>query len=68
MEEPKYLKLHWSESVVVVAASQIFAAYISAGKVNDSNEEQMLLKSIRTAIKLADTADTLVKSDKEGKG
>jgi len=36
--------------------------------VNDSNEEQMLLKSIRTAIKLADTADTLVKSDKEGKG
>ena len=68
MEEPKYLKLQWSESVVVVAASQIFAAYISAGKVNDSNEEQMLLKSIRTAIKLADTADTLVKSDKEGKG
>ncbi len=68
MEEPKYLKLHWSESVVVVAASQIFAAYISAGKVNDSNEEQMLLKSIRTAIKLADKADTLVKSDKEGKG
>ena len=68
MEEPKYLKLHWSESVIVVAASQIIAAYISAGKVNDSNEEQMLLKSVRTAIKLADRADTLVKSDKEGKG
>jgi len=68
MEEPKYLKLQWSESVIAVAASQIFAAYISAGKVNDSNEEQMLLKSVRTAIKLADTADTLVKSDEEGKG
>jgi len=68
MEQPTYLKLHWSESVVVVAASQIFAAYISAGRVNDSNEEQMLLKSVRTAIKLADRADTLVKSDKEGKG
>jgi len=68
MEEPKYLKLHWSESVVAVAASQIFAAYIQAGRVNDSNEEQMLLKSIRTAIKLADRADTLVKSDEEGQG
>jgi len=68
MEEPKYLKLQWSESVVTVAASQIFAAYIQAGRVNDSNEEQMLLKSIHTAIKLADTADTLVKSDEEGQG
>jgi hypothetical protein len=68
MEEPKYLKLQWSESVIVVAASQIFAAYVSAGRVNDSNEEQMLLKSIRTAIKLADKADTLVKSDDEGQG
>jgi len=68
MEEPKYLKLQWSESVIAVAASQIFAADISAGKVNDSNEEQMLHKSIRTAIKLADKADTLVKSDEEGSG
>lgn len=68
MEEPKYLKLQWSESVIVVAASQIFATYIQTGRVNDSNEEQMLLKSVRTAIKLADTADTLVKSDEEGQG
>ena len=66
MEQPVYMKLHWSESVVVVAASQIFAAYITAGKVNDGNEEEMLLKSIRTAIKLADTTDNLVKSDEEG--
>ena len=66
MEQPKYMKLHWSESVVVVAASQIFAAYIQAGRVNDSNEDEMLLKSINTAIKLADRADNLIKSDEEG--
>jgi hypothetical protein len=68
MEQPKYLKLQWSESVVAIAASHIFAAHISAGRVNDGNEDEMLLKSILTAIKLADRADALVKSDEEGKG
>ena len=66
MEQPVYMKLHWSESVVAIAASQIFAAYIQAGRVNDGNEEEMLLKAIRTAIKLADTTDNMIKSDDEG--
>lgn len=66
MEQPVYMKLHWSESVVAIAASQIFSAYIQAGRVNDGNEEEMLLKAIRTAIKLADTTDNMIKSDDEG--
>jgi len=67
LEKPVYLNLQWSESVVAIAASQIFAAYIQAGKVADSNEDEMLLKSIRTAIKLADRTDAMIKSDDEGK-
>ena len=63
-----YLKLEPSEAVVVHAASRLFAAYISVGLVQDENEEQMMLKAIRTAMKMALTTDKLVQSDQESSG
>ncbi len=67
MQQSSYQSLQWSESVILSAASRIFAAYITAGKVTADNEEQMMLKAIQTAIKMSDKTDAMVKSDEEGK-
>jgi len=67
MQQQSYQSLQWSESVIIAAASRIFAAYIAKGRVTDSNEEEMILKAIQTAIRMADKTDAMVKSDDEGK-
>ena len=67
MQEQSYQSLQWSESIILSAASRIFSAYITAGKVTADNEEQMMLKAIKTAIRMADKTDAMVKSDEEGK-
>ena len=67
MQEQSYQSLQWSESIILSAASRIFAAYITAGKVTADNEGEMMLKAIQTAIKMADKVDSMVKSDEEGK-
>lgn len=67
MQQQSYQSLQWSESVIIAAASRIFSAYIAAGRVTDSNEEDMILKAIQTAIRMADKTDAMVKSDDEGK-
>lgn len=65
MAEQVYLKLHPSEMTVAQAASNIFAAYVASQQVNDGNEDEMISKSIRQAIKIAQEADESVKSDNE---
>jgi len=45
MQQQSYQSLQWSESVIIAAASRIFAAYIAKGRVTDSNEEEMILKA-----------------------
>ena len=61
----KHLKLQHSESVVLTAASRIYAAYISSGKVAEGEEDKMMAKSIREAIKLAFATDDAIISDGE---
>jgi len=65
--ERKLLHLHESETVVVHAASRIFSAYITAGKVDGQNEAEMLEKSIEIALEMARKTDTLVMDDAEVK-
>jgi hypothetical protein len=60
-----HLKLQHSESVVVQAAAQIYAAYIIAGRVADGDESPWLERSIRDAIRLARATDAAVISDEE---
>jgi hypothetical protein len=59
------LDLQHSESVVVNAASRIFAARIQAGEVTPDNEKKMLSRSIRLAIRLGLEADRILQSDEE---
>ena len=63
--ERKLLHLHESETVVVHAASRIFSAYITAGKVNEQNEAQVLEKSIEIALEMARKTDKLIMDDAE---
>lgn len=65
MKPEAFLRLEQSETVVVHAASRIFSAYVSSGQVNADNEEEMVLKAIRTAVRMALTTDRLVQSDEE---
>ena len=67
MQQQSYQSLQWSESIILSAASRIFSAYITAGKVTADNEDQMMLKAIQTAINMSDKVDAMVKSDDEGK-
>lgn len=60
-----HLKLQHSESIVVAAAAQIYAAYIAAGRVADGEESRWMERSIREAIRIARTTDAAVISDEE---
>jgi len=59
------LELQHSESVVVSAASRIFSARIQAGEVTPENEQELLSRSIRLAIRLALETDRVLQSDEE---
>jgi hypothetical protein len=61
----KHFRLQHSESVVVQAAAQIYAAYISVGRVADGEEATWMKRSIREAITIAEAADNAVISDEE---
>ena len=60
-----YLSLQRSEEAVVHAASRIYAAYIASGQVTDDIIDDMVARSVRTAIKMTTLADKLVQSDDE---
>ncbi len=61
----KHLKLQHSESVVVQAASQIYAAYIAIGRVAEGEEALWMRRSIQEAIMIAEATDDAVISDEE---
>jgi hypothetical protein len=60
-----YINLQPSEAVLVRAAAQIFAAYISSGQCTRDKEDEYLKKSLQLAIRLAKTTDDVVQADKE---
>lgn len=61
----RHLKLQHSESVVVQAAAQIYAAYISTGRVVEGEEAQWMKRSIKEAVMIAAATDDTVISDGE---
>lgn len=62
---PTHLKLQHSESVVLNCASQIYAAYIIAGRVPEGEEARWIERSIREAIRMARATDDAIVSDEE---
>jgi hypothetical protein len=65
MAKKTYLSLQQSEGLVFQSASVIYAAYISAGRVEEGDEAKWMERSIREAIRIAKTTDTAVISDNE---
>jgi hypothetical protein len=65
MTKPKHLSLQHSESVIVAAASTIFAAYITSNHVVEGEEETWMQRAIGQAIWIAAKTDEQVLSDNE---
>ena len=59
------LSLQPSESVVVRAAAEIYAAYITVGRVPEGQEKEWMSRSIQEAFWIARTADDAIQSDNE---
>lgn len=60
-----YLTLQPTETALLNAASGIYAAYISAGRVADGQEDVWMKRSIQEAVRIARTIDEAVQADKE---
>jgi hypothetical protein len=63
MKEKYYATLQPSETAIFQAAANIFASYVASGKVTDENE--MILKAIKTSIAICSIVDKNVRSDEE---
>ncbi len=65
MRPEVFFRFQHSEGVVAEMASRLLAAHIIAGKLNSSNEEALIEKSLSLALRLAQKADQLIESDDE---
>jgi hypothetical protein len=65
MKEKYHATLQPSETAIFQAAANIFASYVGSGKVTDENENEMILKAIKTAITICSIVDKNVRSDEE---
>lgn len=65
MTSSTYIRLQPNESKVYHAASRIYASYIAANQVDEENDAHIMLKSVESAIKLAELTDSMVQSDNE---
>lgn len=63
-----YANLQPSEMAIFRAAADIFSGYVAAGQVSDGNEDEMIPKAVRIAVKMADVVDRAVQSDDEISG
>ena len=59
------LSLQPSEAVVIRCASNIYSAYIAAGKIPTGHEREWMQRAIDEAIWIARTVDDKVRSDNE---
>lgn len=60
-----YIALQPSERVLLQAAAQIYAAYVTSGHVTSGKEEEYLTKAVQQSIQLARKIDDAVQADKE---
>ena len=60
-----HISLQPSEQALVTAAATIYAAYITAGRVEDGQESAWMERSIKAAIRIAKITDESVRAEKE---
>ena len=65
MLNTEYLNLQPTEVGILTSAATIFAAKVSSGRVDASNENQAVEESVDQAIKLAKRVEHLVKTKGE---
>lgn len=65
MIKTEYMNLQPTEAGILTSAATIFAAKVSSGRVDESNEDQALEESVNQAIKLAKRVERLIKTDGE---
>lgn len=65
MNKEEFMHLQHSESVVAQMAATLFSSLMAKYDLNESNEDELVEKSVLIAIKLANKTDSLVKSDQE---
>jgi PBP1b-binding outer membrane lipoprotein LpoB len=65
MEKEEFMELQHSESVVAQMSATIFAALVQKQDFGSANEDTLVEKSVAIAIKLANRAEKLIKSDEE---
>ena len=64
-ESKTYLNLQQSETAVVHAASRIYAAYLSSGRIQENNKNIMIEKAVDAALLMASLAEKKITSDDE---
>jgi hypothetical protein len=60
-----YFSLQPSEKAVFRSAAEIFAAYVSAGKVCEENKNEYYKTAIRDAIRIGQVVEKSIQSDEE---
>ncbi|MCA9410700.1 MAG: hypothetical protein KC931_04095 [Candidatus Omnitrophica bacterium] len=65
MRERIGLRLRPSESVVVRAAADIYAAYVQSNQVDETNRDKRIVESVEVAIEIAKMTEASIRSDEE---
>ncbi len=65
MKEKFHATLQPSETAIFRAAAHIFSSYVASGKVTDENENDMILKAIKTSMTICSIVEKNVRSDEE---
>ena len=60
-----YIKLQPSESTIVLAAAQIYGAYIQNGDVTEDNSSEFIRRAIKDAIRIVQITDAAIVADRE---
>lgn len=63
--EKAYVKLQPSEIAITQSAAQIYAAYITAGRVSEGEEDAWMDRSINEAVRIAQAVDRSVIAEDE---
>ena len=60
-----HIRLEHTEGIISQMATQLYAAYIVAGKVTEKTEKEWMSRSIREAIQIARTVDESIVGENE---
>jgi hypothetical protein len=63
MENPQYLHLPPSKSVVAQMAATIFSGFVQTGELREDNEDELVARAVAIAIKLANRTEAQVTTD-----